>query len=146
MAPGSAHFEDVLAFQEGELVAGDEVRLGDQVAGMDGLGSKAQVRDGHRAGLLGIVDEVALRVVGGLFADDFDGVLVGADRAIRAEAVEDGAHGAGLLGGEGGIVAQAGVGDIVVDADGEVVLGGRFEHLVEDALTMAGVNSLEERP
>ncbi len=40
-------------------------------------------------GLLGVVDEVALRVVGRVLADDLDGVLVGAHRAIGTEAVEE---------------------------------------------------------
>ena len=42
-----------------------------------------------------VVDEVALGVVVGLFADDLDRVLVGADGAIRTEAEEDAAHGFG---------------------------------------------------
>jgi hypothetical protein len=41
---------------------------------------------------------------------------------------------------------QAGVGDVVDDADGEVVLRSLLAQLVEDALTIAGVNSLDERP
>ena len=98
------------------------------------LGPEAQVRGGDGAGLLRVVDEVALRVVVGLFADDLDGVLVGAHGAIGAQAVEQGAHGAGLFGGEFGVVVQAGVGDVVVDADGEVVLGRRLQQFVEDAL------------
>ena len=120
---GFGELQHVDAFQEGELVAGHEIRLGDEVAGADRLGAEAQVGGGDGAGLLGIVNEVALGVVVGLFADDLDGVLVGADGAIRAESVEQGAHGAGGFGGVIGIVVQAGVGDVVLDADGEVVLG-----------------------
>jgi hypothetical protein len=45
------------------------------------------------------------------------------------------------------VVGQAGVGDVVVDADGEVVLGlVAAARLSKTALTMAGVNSLEPRP
>ena len=105
-------------------MAGDEVGLGDQIAGVDGLGAEAQVRDGHGAGLLRVVNEVALGVVVGLFADDLDGVLVGADGAICAESVEQRANTCRASVENGGIVVQAGVGDVVVDADGEVILSG----------------------
>ena len=44
------------------------------------------------AGFLGVIDEVALGVEVGVFADDFDGVLVGADGAVGAQAEEDGPH------------------------------------------------------
>ena len=53
-----------------------------------GRGLDAQVRDGDRARLLRVVDEVALRVEIGLLADDLDRVLVGAHGAVGAEAVE----------------------------------------------------------
>ena len=85
--------QHVEALQERELVAGDEGRAVDQVGGADRLRAEAQVRDGDRAGLLRVVDEVALGVVVRLLADDLDGVLVGADRAVGAEAVEERAHG-----------------------------------------------------
>jgi hypothetical protein len=80
---------------------------GDQVGGADRLGAEAQVRGGHGAGLLGVVDEVALGVVFGVFgADDLDGVLVGAHGAVGAEAVEEGADGRGLRWRRSGIVGR----------------------------------------
>ena len=39
---------------------------------------------------------------------------------------------------EDGIVFQAGVGHIIVDADGEVVLGLVLEHFIEDTLDHGG--------
>jgi hypothetical protein len=57
-----------------------------------GSRAEAQVRDRDRAGLLGVVDEVALGEVVRVLADDLDAVLVGADRAVGAQAVEQGAH------------------------------------------------------
>ena len=39
-----------------------------------------------------------------------------------------------VFGGEGWIVVEAGVGDVVVDADGEVILGLRLLSFVEDGL------------
>ena len=72
----------------------------DQVGRADRFGAKAQVRDGHRAGFLRVVDEVTLGVIVGFFADDLDRVLVGADGAIRAQAEEDAAHGFGVIDAE----------------------------------------------
>ena len=126
--------EHVVALEENPLMAGDEVRLGDQVAGMDRLRPEAQVRDRHRAGFLGVVDEVSLRIVVGVFADDLDGVLVGADRAVRAQAVKQGAHNAVGLGGERCVVVEAGVADVVVNADGEVIFRLGLLQVVVDGL------------
>src|SRR6202044_1767303 len=92
--------EDVDLLEELELMAGYEVGARDEVGGADGLGPEAEVRGGEGAGLLGVVNEVALGVVGGLGADDLDGVLVGAYRAVRTEAIEEGTDGAGAFGGE----------------------------------------------
>ena len=114
--------EHVVAFEEAELVHADEVGLADQVGRLDGMRPKAQVRDGARAGLLRVVDEIALRVVVSFFADDLDRVLVGADGAVGAQAPEHAAHGVFGFDVEVRVVVEAGVRHIVVDADGEVVL------------------------
>ncbi|MBV6467451.1 MAG: hypothetical protein PGMFKBFP_02812 [Anaerolineales bacterium] len=117
-------FQHVHALEEGELVTGHEVGLieFDQIRRADGLRPEAQVRDRHRAGLLGVVVEVALGVVVGLFADDLDGVLVRAHRPVGAEADEDAADGLFVFNGEGGVHFEAGVRHVVGDADGEVIL------------------------
>ena len=146
VAPGSAHFSTSMPLQERELVAGHEIGRRNQVARMDRLRPEAQVRSGHRAGLLRVVDEVALRVIVGLLADDLDRVLVGAHRAVGAQAVEQRAHRARLFGRKARIVGQAGVRHVVVDADGEVILRRRLRSSSKTPLTIAGVNSLEERP
>ena len=101
---------------------------------MQRLRAEAQVRGGHRAGLLGVVNEIALREVVGLFADDLDGVLVRAHRAVGAQAVEQRPHRARDFRGKLGVEVQAGVGDVVVDADREVVLRRRLQQLVEHRL------------
>ena len=75
----------------------------------DGLRPETKVRHGLGAGLLGVVDEVALNVDCGILADDLDAVLVGADRAVRAEAEEHRSHHPIGFGDEGGIVDEAGV-------------------------------------
>jgi hypothetical protein len=107
-------------------VAGDELGLVDQVRRADRLGAKAQVRDGDRAGFLRVVHEVALGVVVGLFTDDLDRVLVRADGAVCAQPKNTHARSRGSRISKG-IVIQAGEGNIIVDADGEVVLGLAFD-------------------
>ena len=126
--------QHVQALEERELVAGDEVRLADQVGGPDRFGTEPQVGNGDGAGLLGVVHEIALRVIVGFFADDLHRVLVRAHRAVGADAVEHAADGARVLGRELGIVVQARLRDIVVDADGEMVLRALLRHLVEHSL------------
>ena len=65
-------FKHIHFFKEAEVVAGDEAGAGDEVARADGARPEAQVGGGHGAGLLGVVDEVTLSVVGSLAADDLD--------------------------------------------------------------------------
>ena len=126
----------------GRVVAGDEVGAVDQIGALDRVVAEAQVADGDAAGLLGVIGEVGLRVLVGVVADDLDGVLVGADGAVRAQAVEHAADGA--LGGDVQRLAQrqAGLGHVVVDADGEVVLGGLLGDVVEHGLDHGGVELL----
>ena len=121
-------------------MAADEVGLvvADQVGGMNRLGREAQVRDGHRTGLFRVVDEIALAVELGFLAHDLDGVLVGAHRAVRAQAVEHAAHHAlAGIGAEIRVPLQAGVGEVVDDADGEMILRLVFFQFVEHALDHA---------
>lgn len=75
-------------FQEDPLVAGDEVGRLDQVGQADRLGPETQVRRRNSAGLLGIVEEIALGVVVGLLTDDTDRVVVGAHCAVRAQPIK----------------------------------------------------------
>ena len=63
----------------------------DQIGRVDRPRPEAQMRDRLRAGFVRVVDEIALRVEPGILGDDLDAVLVGADRAVGAKAVEHGA-------------------------------------------------------
>ena len=116
-------------------MAGDEVRALDEVGGADRLGTESQVGHGDRARLLGVVDEVALGEEVGALADDLHRRLVGADGAVRAKPEEHGLDFAGRSGVvELGVDRQAEVGDVVVDADREVLPGLRGGELIEDGL------------
>ena len=118
---GRRHAEHVVAGEEAELVAGDEACLGDEVGRFDRLRPEAQVRNRLGAGLVRIVDEVTLGIAAGILGDDLDAVLVGADGSIGAKAVEDGASDARGFDRERRIDGEAGVRQVVVDAEGESV-------------------------
>ena len=84
--------QHVLRSHETELVAADEVRRADQIGRADRPRPEAQMRDGLRARFVRVVDEIALRVEAGILGDDLHAVLVGAHRAVGAQAVEHRAH------------------------------------------------------
>ena len=123
--------QNVDAIEELELVAGDEIRFGDQVCGTNRIRAEAEVGNGDRAGFLRVVNKIALREIAGSFADDLDGVFVGADGAVRAEAVEQGANGARIFGREIGIVGEAGVRYVIDDADREMIFRFRLLQFIE---------------
>ena len=104
------------------VVASHEVRRVDLIGGLDGRLAKAQVAYRQAAGLLGVVGKVGLRIHVGVVTDDLDGVLVGANGTVGAQAVElaaDGAFGSGV---EQLAHGQAGAGHVLHNAHGEVVL------------------------
>ena len=106
--------EGLVALEERPHVAGDEVGRIHEVGGADGLRPKAQVADGEDPGLLRVIDEVALDVVVGVLADDLDGVLVGPDGAVGAQAVEEGAKDPRLLASEAFVGGEARVSEVVL--------------------------------
>ena len=118
-------------------MTGDEAGLAVayQVAAADRLGPEAQVGDGDGPGLLGVVLEITLAEVGGLLGDDLDGVFVGGDGAVGTQAVEDAGGDPGRrVGAKGRVPVQAGVADVVEDAQGEGPLGPVPGQFVEDGL------------
>ena len=86
---------------------------------------------GQAEGLLGVVCEIRLRVLVGQVSDDLDRGLVRADGAVAAQSVEHARGGAGRLGGDVLVNLEAGVGHIVLDADGEAVEAIVLEVLVD---------------
>src|SRR5688572_13653626 len=77
------------------------------------------------------MDEVPLRVELRLLAEDLDGALVGADRAVGTEPVEDGAADVVGLDVPALVEDQGRATDVVADADGEVPARSRAPELVE---------------
>ena len=65
-------------------MAGYEIGFRNQIGGVNWIGAEAEMGGGYRAGFLGVVDEIALRVIGRILADDLDGIFVGAYGAICA--------------------------------------------------------------
>ena len=96
--------QHVLPLDEIELVACHEAGLPDQIGRLDRRVAEAQMRYRLRARFVRIVDEVALGIEPRIFGDDLDAVLVGADRAVRAEPVEHRPH------TSGGSIGNAGIG------------------------------------
>ena len=149
--PGAVEQEGAALLQRGDhvvhgdvrrVVAGDEVGRVDQIGALDRLVAKAQVGHGDAAGLLGVVGEVCLNILVGVIADDLDGVLVGADGAVRAQTVEHAGHGAGRCSVDGLAQLQRGVGHVVGDAHGEVVLRLVLGQVVVHSLDHGGVELL----
>ncbi len=113
-------------------MARDKIRLRDEIGGTNVFRPEAEMRNRDRPGFLGIVNEVTLRVIVGVLADDLDGFLICADRAVSAEAVKQGPHHLLWLDGKAFIYRQAGAPHVVVDADGKMIFraGNRqiFKH------------------
>ena len=134
----SRHVQHLVAFEETKLMYADEVGALNLIGAANGTGAEAQVRNGAPARFVGVVYKVALRVIVGLFADNLDRILVCAHGAVGAEAPEHGPHTVFLLGAEGGVVIQARMRDIIMDANGEVVAQIGARQHVEHALDHGG--------
>ncbi len=124
--------EHVVALQEDELVAGDEIRLVHEIGGMDRFGPEPEVRHRYRPRLARIVGKVPLGVVGRILPDDLDRILVGTDGAVRPQPVEEAARDV-PLDAEIGVVIDRVAGDVVVDPDAEIVLRGLLFQFLENA-------------
>ena len=121
---GCARFgdaQDVHLVHKLELVAGNEVSLVNQVGGLNRVVGEAQVRRRHRAGLAAVIDEVALAVLAGVFGDNLNRVLVGADGTVCTQTEEDGADNVLALGVDAVVISQRLVGYVIVYTDGETV-------------------------
>ena len=120
------------------VVAGHEVRVADIICRADRLLAEPQMALGDTEGLLGIVLEVRLAVHIGGIADDLDGVFVGADGTVRAKAPELAGDGAFRLGQQCRADGQGQHGHIVLDTDGEMILGRIQQQVIEHGLDLSG--------
>ena len=124
--------QEIVASDIAECGAGDEVRRGDEVGALDRFHAETQVRNGDAEGFLGVVGEVRLGIhVIAVLADDLDGVLVCADCSVAAETPEHAVRGAFRLGDDLFVNLEGGVGDVIVDTDGEAVEAVFREVLVD---------------
>ena len=130
--------DNVVLGEIGLVMAGNEIRHIDIVGGTDGLLTKTQMGLGDTEGLLRIVLEVGLAVhIGGL-ADDLNGVLVGTHRTVGAETPELAGDGALRLRQQCRAQRQGQVGHIVLNADGEVILGRIQQQVIIHRLQLDG--------
>ena len=125
------HFVAVQKFRQ---MARDEIGARNQIRRTNRLRTEAQMRNRHRAGFLRVINEIALRVIVRFLADDLDGIFVRADRAVCAEAVKQRAHHFVGLGGKFRVILEARMRDIIVDADGEMILRRGHGQIVEHGL------------
>ena len=129
---GCGHAQHIELLDELELMAANELRRPDEVRGMNRLRPKPQVRDGPRPGFLRVVHEVRLHVDVRVLADDLDGVLVGAHRAVGAQPEEHRPEHIARFRGERWVHRQTRLRHIVGDAHGKVILRSGCGQLVED--------------
>lgn len=104
------------------LVAADKVCLIHEIGRLQRPLADPQVGDGEAARLLGVVDEVALRIEWCVVAEDLDAVLGRRDGAVAAKAVEERlqlALARLVLRRAEYRQRQGEAGDVVEDADGE---------------------------
>ena len=82
--------QHVDSFQEVELMTRYEARLLDKVRRVDRARARTHVGDGDGAGLLRVVDEIALGIQRRVFANDLHRVLVRPNGAVASQPIEDG--------------------------------------------------------
>ena len=105
------------------IVAGNKVGLVYVIGALNRLIAETQVRNGNTAGLLRVILEVSLNVFIGVVADNLNGVFVSTDGTVAAETPELTLNSAFSCGVRSLFLGERKVGNIIVNTDGEVVLG-----------------------
>ncbi|KAF5048362.1 hypothetical protein DSECCO2_450910 [anaerobic digester metagenome] len=113
--------EHVIATDVCGVVTSDEVGMVDQPRHLERALAEAQVTYCDTTTLLGVVGEISLCIEVGIVADDLDGVLVCTNGTVGAKTPEHAGH--NILGGDvdGLVDGDGAIGDVIVDANGEVV-------------------------
>ena len=122
-------------------MTGDKIRVPvtNEVAGTDLSRSKAQVGYGDCSGLLGVIDEITLRIQVSIVTDDFNAVLVGANRAVTTQAIKNRLE--GIVVGRGAqrvVPLQTGTTKIVVNTNSKMIPGDVLCQLPEHSSYHAG--------
>ena len=122
-------------------VAGNKIRLDNEIRAADGGFTKPQVALGQAAGFFGVINEIGLAVQIGIISNNFNGVLVGPYSPVTAHAPQFCTGLAGWSCFNFFADGQTGVGDIVVDPDGEIIFGGILLQVFVDGqdLTRRGI-------
>ena len=128
----------VHALEEDGLMTRHEVRRRDEIRGTNRLRPEAQMRNRDSSGFLRVIDEVTLRIIVRVLADDLDGFLVRADRAVRAEPVEQRPHHFRRLDRKLRVHVKARVANVVHDPDREMIFRFRDGEIVEHRLDHRG--------
>ncbi len=93
-----------------------------QISGTDRIWAEAQMRNRNCAGFFRVIDEITLSELFGRFADNFNGVFIGAYRAVTTQTVKHGLNRlVQCIGAITRIPIQAGMSNIIMDADGEMI-------------------------
>ena len=127
-------------------MAGEQLRLPNQMGRVDGLRAEAQVRNGDRTGLVGVVNKGRLAVQPGGITHDRQGVFVGTHRAVGAKPHKHGPEGLGRLHIKRGIHRQGVVGEVVDDPHREMGTRLALRQVVEHRLHHRRVELLGGEP
>ena len=115
-------FEHVIKFYIAGLVASNIVSLVNFIGGTDLTLTETQGRNGYAATLLGVVGEVTLSIHVGVVTDDLDGVFVCTNGTVGAVTPELASDAVFRSGNNRSANFERGVGNIIHDTNGEVVL------------------------
>ena len=102
-------------------MACNEIGFIHEIDGVDWLSAETKMRYGHGSGLAGVVREIALGIIRGVFPDNLDRVFVCSDRSISSQTVEE-AAGSTVTHRKSRIVIDGVIRDVVLNPDAEVVL------------------------
>ena len=117
------------------IVACDKVSSIDLIRALDRSLAKTQMADGQAAGLLGVIGEISLSIHVCMVTNDLDGVLVGTNSTIGTETIELAADSTGRSSIEQFADGQAGMSQVVIDTNGEMILHFAVEVCI-DSLDM----------
>ena len=130
--------KDIVTGYIAGIMAGYELSRIDKVRGLNGGLAKTQMGNGKAARFLGIVFKISLSIHIGMVADNFYGVLISANSAVRAQAIEFAAHNSFGSGIYKSRYLKGIARNVVINAHSEMILGLRSRGVVIYSLNHAG--------